>query len=159
MQVAVPSRESVADYAGIRTDIERLVGRINGEYSEPGRVAVHYFRRNLTREDLVAYYAAADVMVVTPLRDGMNLVAKEYVAARQDNSGVLVLSEFAGAARELRQALLVNPRDIDGMVETLKRGLTLPRKDARMRMSILRMIVRRHDVYDWANSFFEALSE
>jgi trehalose 6-phosphate synthase len=158
MQVAVPSRERVADYAKIRTTIEQMVGRINGEYSVPGRVAVHYFRRNLSREELVAYYRAADIMLVTPLRDGMNLVCKEYVATRTDNSGVLVLSEFAGAARELRRAILVNPRDIDGMSAALAAALKLPREEARHRMAVLRTVVRRHDVFHWANEFVEALS-
>lgn len=158
MQIAVPSRENVQEYAEMRDRIELTVGRINGQYSEPGRVAVHYFRRSLSREELVAYYRAADVMLVTPLRDGMNLVAKEYVATRVDNSGVLVLSEFAGAARELRRALLVNPRDLDGMAATFERALRLPRAEARMRMSVLRMVVRRHDVFAWAEEFLEALS-
>jgi trehalose 6-phosphate synthase len=142
----------------MRDIVERAVGRINGEFSEPGRVAVHYFRRSLDRDDLIAYYRAADIMLVTPLRDGMNLVAKEYVATRTDNSGVLVLSEFAGAARELRRALLVNPRDIDGMAAAFHAALTLPRDEARQRMAILRTVVRRHDVFQWAQEFVEALS-
>jgi trehalose 6-phosphate synthase len=143
----------------MRTQIERLVGRINGEFSAPGHVPVHYFRRNLTREEVVAFYLAADVMVVTPLKDGMNLVCKEYIATRLNNSGVLVLSEFAGAARELRQALLVNPRDIDGTVRVLDSALHLPRSDGRMRMSILRTVVRRHNVFTWADNFLKALQE
>lgn len=155
--IAVPSREAISEYAQTRRRIEEMVGRINGEYSEPGRVAVHYFRRSLPRDELVAYYLAADVMLVTPLRDGMNLVCKEFVACRTDSSGVLVLSEFAGAARELRRALLVNPRDLDGFVGTMKRAITMPRRDAVRRMSILRMQVRRHDVHDWAGSFLEYL--
>jgi trehalose 6-phosphate synthase len=157
IQVAVPSREPAAEYREMRTRVEQIVGRINGDYSIPGRVAVHYFRRKFPAEELAAFYAAADIMVVTPLRDGMNLVAKEYVATRRDNSGVLVLSEFAGAARELRRALLVNPRDLDGMVRTLDAALHLPTKEARFRMSILRTQVRRHDVKDWARDFLEAL--
>jgi len=157
VQVAVPSRESVPDYAETRDRVERLVGRINGEFSSPGRVAVHYFRRNLTREELVAYYRAADIMLVTPLRDGMNLVAKEYVATRIDSSGVLVLSEFAGAAREMRRALMVNPRDLDGMAATFEAALRLPRAEARHRMAILRTVVRRHDVHEWAGQFMGAL--
>ena len=157
MQIAVPSRETVPDYSETRDRVERLVGRINGEFSTPGRVAVQYFRRNLAREELVAYYRAADVMLVTPLRDGMNLVAKEYIASRVDNSGVLVLSEFAGAARELRRTLLVNPRDLDGMAATFQAALNLPREDGRRRMAILRTIVRRHDVHHWADEFLEAL--
>jgi trehalose 6-phosphate synthase len=158
VQIATPSRESVQDYAQLRDDVERTVGRINGQFSEPGRVAVHYFRRNLSRDDLIAYYAAADVMLVTPLRDGMNLVAKEYVACRPDGSGVLVLSEFAGAARELTRALIVNPRDQTRFVETLGAALRMGRSAARMRMSFLRSRVKRHDVYAWCDEFVQALS-
>lgn len=156
-QIAVPSREDSLGYEDVRTEVERTVGRINGSFSSPGRVAVHYFRRSLQREELVAYYLAADVMVVTPLRDGMNLVAKEYCACRTDHSGVLILSEFAGAARELRRALLVNPRDIDAFKSVILQALKLPAKDARMRMAILRTQVRRHDVYHWSESFLDAL--
>lgn len=159
IQVAVPSRESVPDYATLREEVERTVGRINGEFSQPGRVAVHYFRRNLPREELVAYYRAADVMLVGPLRDGMNLVCKEFVASRPDHGGVLVLSEFAGAARELRRALLINPRDVDGLTHTLRTALTLPSNDAKQRMAILRMMVRRHNVHVWAQEFLEALAD
>jgi trehalose 6-phosphate synthase len=158
MQIAVPSRERVLEYSELRTRVEQLVGRLNGEYSMPGRVAVHYFRRSLSREDLVAYYRAADVMLVTPLRDGMNLVAKEYVATRHDGSGALVLSEFAGAARELRRSLLVNPRDVDAVAATLEAALKLPKDEAKHRMNILRTVVRRHDVFEWASKFVEALA-
>jgi alpha,alpha-trehalose-phosphate synthase [UDP-forming] len=157
MQIAVPSREQVGEYAATRKAIEHTVGRINGDHSIPGRVAVHYFRRGYSREELIPYYRAADVMLVTPLRDGMNLVAKEYVATRTDNTGVLVLSEFAGAAQELRRALLVNPRDLEGTAAAIQAALSLPKDDARQRMSILRMVVRRHDVHDWAESFLEAM--
>lgn len=159
MQVAVPSRESVDEYKQMRAHIEGIVGRINGDFSVPGRVAVHYYRRKLQRSELVAYYMAADVMLVTPLRDGMNLVAKEYVATRTNNSGVLVLSEFAGAANELRQALMVNPRDVDEMVRVLDTALHLPVPEARARMLSLRSQVRRHDVFRWAERFFEALEK
>lgn len=158
VQVAVPSRENVAEYQEMRTRIEQIVGRINGEFSHPGSVAVHYFRRSITPEELTAYYRAADVMLVTPLRDGMNLVAKEYVATRTDYSGVLVLSEFAGAAREMRRALLVNPHDVQGISTMIHQALRLPREDARKRMMILRLIVRRHDVYDWAENYLEELA-
>ena len=157
VQIAVPSRETVKEYVDMRETIERIVGRINGEFSQPGRVAVHYFRRSFPREELVAYYRAADVMFITPLRDGMNLVAKEYVATRVDNSGVLVLSEFAGAARELRRALLVNPYDIDAVGTTLAYALKMPNIEARRRMATLRMVVRRADVYKWADDFLSTL--
>jgi trehalose 6-phosphate synthase len=157
VQIATPSREAVEDYAALRDEVERTVGRINGKFSQPGRVAVHYFRRNLTREELITYYAAADVMLVTPLRDGMNLVAKEYVACRSDSTGVLVLSQFAGAARELTRALTVNPRDQDHFVEAIHTALKMPQEEARMRMSMLRSRVKRHDVYAWCDEFLSAL--
>jgi trehalose 6-phosphate synthase len=158
VQVAVPSREDAPGYAQIRREVEETVGRINGQFSEPGKVAVHYFRRNLPREELVAYYLATDLMLVTPLRDGMNLVAKEFVACRYDYGGMLVLSEFAGAASELRRALLVNPRDLDAMKVTIRRALRMPERERRMRMAILRTQVRRHDVHEWAATFLESLA-
>lgn len=157
VQIATPSREAVAEYATLRDEVETIVGRINGKFSQPGRVAVHYFRRNLTREELITYYAAADVMLVTPLRDGMNLVAKEFVACRSDSTGVLVLSQFAGAARELTRALTVNPRDQDHFVEALRTALKMPREEARMRMSMLRSRVKRDDVYAWCDDFLSEL--
>jgi len=157
VQIAVPSREGVGDYDALRTNVERIVGKINGQFSSPGAVAVHYFRRNLTREDLVPFYRAADVMLVTPLRDCMNLVAKEYIASRGGTSGVLVLSEFAGAARELRRALLVNPRDTEQVKGVILEALAMRPREARMRMAILRTIARRHDVEFWAQSFLRAL--
>ncbi len=157
MQVAVPSRETIKAYSDIRDSIEGLVGRINGQFGVPGRAPVSYFRRNLSREDLVAYYVAADVMLVTPLRDGMNLVAKEYVATRLDDSGVLVLSEFTGAARQLDKALLVNPRDVDRTAEAIHRALTMPEDEAKARMRSLRSAVRKSDVFAWANGFVEQL--
>lgn len=158
VQIAAPSREPVFEYAEMRTRIEQLVGRINGEFSEPGRVAVHYFRRGFTREQIMPYYVAADAMLVTPLRDGMNLVCKEYIAARVENSGVLVLSEFAGAARQLRRSLIVNPRDIEGMANAMEEAISMTALEARQRMSILRTMVRRHDVHEWADQFLERLN-
>lgn len=157
VQIAVPSREPVPDYSEIRSRVEQTVGRINGEYAIPGRVAVHYFRRSLARRDLVAWYLAADVMLVTPLRDGMNLVAKEYVACRTENTGVLVLSEFAGAARELRRAMLVNPRDIHGMGDAIVEALRMPAERMQRGMNVLRAVVRRQDVRAWADGFIEEL--
>ncbi|MBX3386034.1 MAG: trehalose-6-phosphate synthase [Phycisphaeraceae bacterium] len=159
IQVAVPSREPVPEYARMRDSIERLVGRINGEHAVPGRVAVHYFRRSLPRKELLAYYLAADAMIVTPVRDGMNLVAKEYVACRNDESGVLVLSETAGAAQELREAILVNPRDISGTSDAIVRAAKMPATEAAARMIALREHIRSHDVHRWADGFLGALCE
>jgi len=135
-----------------------LVGQINGQYGEVGSAVVHYLRRTLPPRELVAMYRAADVMVVTPLCDGMNLVAKEYVASQLDNGGVLILSEFAGAAAELRTALHVNPHDVDGMAEAMARALEMPVADTQPRMQAMRRVVRKHTVHDWARRFLEALA-
>ena len=158
VQVSVPSREQVDEYIEIRERIEALVGHINGDFGEVGRVPVHYLRRSLPLDELVGHYLAADVMLVTPLRDGMNLVAKEYCAARRDDTGVLVLSEFAGAAHELDRAVLVNPHDIDGMAITIERAIAMPRAEQARRMRSLRQRVRRRTVFDWADDFIAALS-
>ncbi|MEO0650111.1 MAG: trehalose-6-phosphate synthase [Planctomycetota bacterium] len=157
VQIAVPSRELVPEYAQMRTRIEQLVGSINGTFGEPGYVPVQYLYRGIPFEELIAYYLAADVMVVTPLRDGMNLVAKEYVAARRDDSGVLVLSEFAGASHELGQALIVNPHDVDGVAATLDTSLTLSPTEQRRRMRPMRRKIEKFDVHAWAESFLEDL--
>lgn len=158
VQVAVPSRERVSDYRDLRSQIEELVGQINGEHSQVGTTPVQYIYREQPFEKLVALYRIADIALITPLVDGMNLVAKEYVATRYDDTGVLILSEFAGAANELRSALLVNPYDVDGIAETLKRALSLPEREIRQRMRRLRRVVRRNDVYRWADSFMKALA-
>src|SRR5215208_3975203 len=158
VQLATPSRERVESYVEMREDIERQVGHINGEYGEVGHPIVHYIHRPIPRDELVAFFVAADVMLVTPLRDGMNLVAKEYVACRHDLGGALVLSEFAGAAIELKDAVLVNPHDTDGVKDALHYALTIPRDDGRRRMRALRRQVMAHDVDRWARSFLDALA-
>ncbi|HET6919775.1 MAG TPA: trehalose-6-phosphate synthase, partial [Jiangellaceae bacterium] len=157
VQVATPSRERVEAYQTLRDEIELQVGRINGEYGRIGAPAVHYLHSSYDRPELVALLRAADVMVVTPLRDGMNLVAKEYVAARTDLRGTLVLSEFAGAADELDGAFLVNPHDIDGLKQTLCQAMRLPAAEAEHRMRRLRDHVMTHDVARWAREFLESL--
>lgn len=157
IQIATPSRERLNTYVQMRENIERQVGALNGNYGRIGRPGVHYLHQSLPREDLAAFYVAADVMMVTPLRDGMNLVAKEYVASRVDGGGVLVLSEFTGAARELRAATLVNPYDTDGVKEALRAALTTPSVEARRRMRTLRRQVLGHDVNRWAADFLKAL--
>jgi trehalose 6-phosphate synthase len=157
VQIAVPSREGVADYAAMRDDVEGLVGRINGAHGDLHRIPVHYSYGGVPTSELVAYYQAADVMCVTPLRDGMNLVAKEFVASRSGNNGVLVLSEFAGAVHELTRALRVNPYDVDGVAETLWTALNLDRADVQNRMAHLRRRVRNRNVFDWAQACIEAV--
>ncbi|KPK83042.1 MAG: trehalose-phosphate synthase [Gemmatimonas sp. SM23_52] len=158
VQLAVPSRERVTQYRELRRKVQELVGQINGEFGEVGQVSVQYLYRELPFEELIALYRAAEVMLVTPLADGMNLVAKEYVATRFDNTGVLILSEFAGAARELQTALQVNPHDVNGLAETIEMALSLPPEESERRMRIMRNVVRQHTVYDWADQFLEALS-
>lgn len=150
IQIGVPSRQTIGDYADMRQEIEKIAGRINSTHGSRHRMPVHYAYESLSREELVAYYRAADVMVVTPLVDGMNLVAKEYVVSRTDLDGVLVLSEFAGAARELGDALLVNPYDIDGMAEAMFEAIEMGAMERRERMSAMRRLVVSHDVHNWA---------
>jgi trehalose 6-phosphate synthase len=157
VQVATPSRERIEQYQALRVKVEREVGRINGEYGRVGEPAVHYLHQSYSRTELAALYRASDVMMVTPLRDGMNLVAKEYVAARVDNAGALVLSEFAGAAAELRQGFLCNPHDLDGVKESLMRAVTIDPTDAARRMRTMRRHLRTHDVQAWAENFLTAL--
>src|SRR5262249_52711163 len=157
VQLATPSRERVESYQVLRNDIERQVGHINGEYGEVGHPVVHYLHRPVPRDELVAFFVASDVMLVTPLRDGMNLVAKEYVACRSDLGGALVLSEFTGAASELRQAYLVNPHDLEGVKDAIEAALNQSTEDGRRRMRALRRQVLSHDVDRWARSFLDAL--
>jgi trehalose 6-phosphate synthase/phosphatase len=158
MQVAVPSRENVEAYRDLRRQIDGLVGRINGKYTTlSGPVPLRYFTRSFSAVELIALYRAADVMVVTPTRDGMNLVAKEFVAARTDLDGVLVLSEFAGAAEELDDALLVNPYDIDGTAHALARAIDMPPAERRARMLRMRARIERSTPQTWAATFLAAL--
>ncbi len=159
IQVAVPTRENVDAYADYRRTVHELVGRINGAFSTPTRNVLHFMHRAVEPDELSALYAAADVMLVTPLRDGMNLVAKEYVASRLDDSGVLVLSEFAGAATELHEALQINPYDLDMLAETIARALDMPLDEQQLRMSALRRTVHAGPVSIWASSFISALDE
>ncbi len=157
VQLAIPSRERVDQYRQLRDDIDRLVGRINGDVGRIGRSPIVYLHTSYPRGEMAALYRAADVMVVTPLRDGMNLVAKEYVACRQADDGALVLSEFAGAALELRQAYLVNPHDIDGLKDRLIEAMVdTPRSKAR-RMRLMRRHVVDHDIDRWATQFLDDL--
>lgn len=158
IQVAVPSRTDVCAYEEFTAEVHRLVGRINGKYGSSTMVPIHFIHRNLPQEELVALYGAADVMLVTPLRDGMNLVAKEYVASRVDPDGVLLLSEFAGAAADLGEALVVNPYDIDSTADTILRALRLSQDEKSLRMQALHQRVVTLDVNRWADNFVTTLS-
>jgi trehalose 6-phosphate synthase/phosphatase len=157
VQVAVPSRTGVGAYQEFRSLVDGLVGRINGDFATPSWVPVHYIFRGLSERELVALYRAADVMLVTPLRDGMNLVAKEFVASRTDGDGVLVLSEFAGASWELPEAIQVNPYDVEGTAESCYRALMMGADERRTRLEPLRARVQAYDVHRWAATFLEQL--
>jgi trehalose 6-phosphate synthase/phosphatase len=159
-QVVVPSRESISGYRRLMHEIEQLVAHINGEYSQPGWVPIHYVHRSVPRKELLALYRAASLALITPLKDGMNLVSKEFCASRTENDGVLVLSEFAGAAPELqRGALLVNPYDELAVAAALDRALAMEPAEQRRRMMRMRVWIRRHDILHWRDSFFAALND
>jgi trehalose 6-phosphate synthase/phosphatase len=156
VQLAVPSRTNVTEYQDLKRSVDELVGRINGRFSERGWVPIQYLFRSLGQEDLVALYRAARAALVTPLRDGMNLVAKEYVATQLDNDGVLILSELAGAAEDLKEAILVNPYDVVEVAAALHQALTMPKDERRARMLALRHRVRSGDVLEWTQHFVAA---
>jgi alpha,alpha-trehalose-phosphate synthase [UDP-forming] len=159
VQVAVPSRESDAHYEQERHELERVISGVNGDYGLVGHPAIHYLHKNLPFDELIALYLAADIMLVTPFRDGMNLVAKEYVMCRSDLTGKLILSEFAGAAAELRGAFMVNPHDLDGIKEAILLAMNAGPKETRDRMARMRRATFRRDVYDWAKGFLAALQQ
>jgi len=158
IQVVVPSREDIAQYRDLKTEIERLVGRINGNFVQPGGwVPVWYVYRSLSRIDLIAYYRAADIGLITPLKDGMNLVAKEYCACSIEEDCTLILSEFAGAAAQLgRTALLVNPYDIEAVADTIHRAYHMDKAERQARMRRMRRSIREYDVFWWVDSFLHA---
>ena len=152
VQVAVPSRGEIREYRELRAAVEQLVGRINGRFTEPGLdVPVHYLYRGVTPDRLLAYYRAAEICLVTPLQDGMNLVAKEYVTVQHatDGAGVLVLSEFTGAVEELPEALPCNPFDLEGLAGTISLALELDEADRRSRLARMAATIHRHDVFAW----------
>jgi trehalose-6-phosphate synthase len=157
--VCVPAAKEMSVYRSLQTQIEQAVGRINGRQSRLDWTPVRFFSRGLAFEEVVAHYAAADVMWVTPLRDGMNLVAKEFVATHglSGNTGVLLLSEFAGAAAELQGALLTNPHDARGMVDSLRQALVMPEGERGDRLRTMFEIVSRFDLARWGSDFLAAV--
>jgi trehalose 6-phosphate synthase/phosphatase len=160
IQIVVPSREGIPRYDQLKREVERLVTHVNGEFSEPGWVPINYIYRSVPRDELIAIYRAADVALITSLKDGMNLVAKEYCAAKTEVNGVLVLSEFAGAAPELRiGAILVNPNDEVGVAEALKQALEMKPDERRRRMLRMRHQIRQADILTWRDRFFHALEQ
>jgi trehalose 6-phosphate synthase len=161
VQITVPSRERVPEYERLLSMIERLVGEVNGEYTQLGDwVPIHYVHRSFDRQTVLAYLRSAEIAIVTPLRDGMNLVAKEYVACDLEEKGVLILSEFAGVVAEFkRRCLLVNPYDIESMAAAIHRAYNMDAGERKRRMAKLRNIVRRNDIFNWLSNFISAASE
>jgi trehalose 6-phosphate synthase/phosphatase len=159
IQIAVPSRESIGTYQDLRMEVNRLVGEINGKLGTPNWTPVVYINRSIERAELVALYKLADVCWVGSLRDGMNLVAKEYVACKGEGDGVLVLSEFAGAAAEMGEALLINPFDEDRTASTIERALALEEEERRQRMKRLHSRVLHNNVFRWGDRFLASLQD
>jgi len=155
----VPSRERVAEYARLKRAIDERVGRINSRYSTIAWSPIRYVYRQLDFDELVALYRESDVAIVTPLRDGMNLIAKEYVAAKQEPRGVLILSEMAGASKEMREALIVNPNDVEDVVSAIHRALTMPAEEQAWRIRAMQERLRRYDARTWAMRFLERLDD
>ncbi|MGH7935001.1 MAG: alpha,alpha-trehalose-phosphate synthase (UDP-forming) [Candidatus Binataceae bacterium] len=156
--IAVPSRTKVSDYAMLKRQLDELVGRIVGRYSSEGWVPIRYLYTQFGAEELVAYYQAADIALLTPLRDGMNLVAKEYVASHLADDGVLILSEFAGAAEELTEALLVNPYDTDQIAERLKQAAEMSSVEKARRSHAMRTQIHQNNLEHWSAKFLNALA-
>lgn len=158
IMLVVPSRDQVAQYASLKEEIDELVGRINAQYRTISWNPILYFYRSLPLEELAALYRLAEVALVTPMRDGMNLVAKEYVASRLDQRGVLILSERAGAARELSDALIINPTDVGQLVEAMHEALVMPEEEQITRMSAMQTLVKRYNVFSWTRLFMNQLA-
>jgi trehalose 6-phosphate synthase len=160
LQIATPSREGIEAYGNLQNELARLVSEVNGRHGEVDWTPIRYLNKGFGQAVLAGIYRTAQVGVVTPLHDGMNLVAKEYVAAQNPaDPGVLVLSKFAGAANELDTALLVNPHDVDGMARTIAVALSMPLLERRMRWEAMMTKLRRHSIQDWFGDFVDALQQ
>jgi trehalose 6-phosphate synthase/phosphatase len=155
IQICVPTRTDILSYRKLRANVERLVGQINGEFGEAEYSPVQYFYRSFSRDELIAFYKVAHIAIVTPLRDGLNLVCKEYVASRTQNDGVLILSEMAGAAAEMTQALLVNPYDTEAFAETIDQALKMNPQESTSRMTQLRAQTIHYSNINWIHDFIE----
>ena len=160
IQLVVPSRREISAYADLKLKIEQLVGEINGQFSTNGWLPVQYMFRNLDRSELISLYRASQIAFIAPLKDGMNLIAKEYCACNIDEKGVVILSEFAGAAHQFYQdAIMVNPYDIEGMARAIYRAFNMSLEERKQRMRNLRENVKNKDVFWWVNSFLNAAIE
>ncbi len=157
LQVVVPSRRNIPMYQDLKIEIDRLVSEVNGAFTTSGWVPIHYIYRSLSKTELLAYYRTAEIALITPLKDGMNLVAKEYCASNIEENGVLILSEFAGAVAQLQKgAIIVNPYDIEEVAAAIYRAYYMDEKEKKTRMRKMRYQVRRQDIYWWVNSYLEA---
>jgi len=157
VQIVVPSRREIPKYADLKRHIERLVGEINGRFTRSGWVPIHYLFRSLDRVELISYYRTSEIALITPLKDGMNLIAKEYCASNIDGNGVLILSEFAGAAAQLQKgALLVNPHDIERVAEAIHEAFHMKKGERKKRMQKLRAAVKKDDIFKWVDQFLDA---
>lgn len=159
IQVIVPSRTDIQGYIDLKEKIDKAVSQINSEYTSPGWIPIHYMFHSLTPVQLLGFYRASDVALVTPIKDGMNLVCKEYAAANIEEKGALVLSEFAGAACQLKEAFLINPYDVEGTSRSIYEALTLSEEKRHSRMKKLRQKIRKENIYFWLNSILESSGE
>jgi trehalose 6-phosphate synthase/phosphatase len=157
--LAVPSRSNVPQYQKLKRETDELVGRINGKFATVSWTPIWYFYRSLPFDDLIDLYISSDVALITPIRDGMNLVAKEYVATRTNGNGVLILSEMAGASKEMNEALLINPNSYEAFAVNLKHALTMPLEEQKTRMKFLQKRLKRYDVEKWATEFLKSLED
>lgn len=157
--LAVPSRANVPQYKKLKNEIDQLVGRINGKFAEISWTPIWYFYRSMPFENLIDLYTSSDVALITPVRDGMNLVAKEYIATRTDKTGVLILSEMAGAAAEMGEAILINPNNFEQIASSLHEALSMPVEEQISRNEALQKRLKRYNVNKWASSFVDALNQ
>ncbi len=158
VQISTPSRTRMPEYIREKEEVDRLVGQINGAFSEAGWLPIRYLYRSYQLEELTEFYRQADIYLVTPLRDGMNLVAKEFIAAQDDDPSVLVLSRFCGAAKSMTDAPVVNPYDVDGTASTINRALHMPRRERAQRWEALMEVVKRDTAESWSTSFLSELA-
>ncbi len=157
IQVVVPSRTSVDEYEALKNEIEQLIGEVNGKYTDVGWVPIHYIFRSLSQTELLAYYRTCEIALITPLKDGMNLVAKEFCACSLEENSVLILSEFAGAASQMyKHALIVNPYDIENIADAIHQAYTMPYEEREKRMKLLRKSIHKNDIFLWVNNFLKA---
>ena len=159
VMLAVPSRTNVPQYQLLKKEIDELVGRINGQFATVNWTPIWYFYRSMPFENLIDLYSSSDVALITPTRDGMNLVAKEYIATRTENTGVLILSEMAGAAHELNEALIINPNNFEQIVDSIKQALEMPEEEQKRRNKVMQRRLKRYSVEKWAKDFMKNLQE